>query len=46
MIASTTWGRNIAPYWVLDRPYSAGSVKTVLAAGNVTMTMPWTRPAA
>jgi hypothetical protein len=39
-IAVTTWGRNIAPYWLLDRSYSSGSVKIVLAAGNVTRTMP------
>ena len=36
----------MAPYWLLDRSYSSGSVKIVLAAGNVTRTMPWTSPAA
>ena len=46
MIARTTCGRNKAPYCVLERSYSAGSVKIVLAAGNVTRTMPCTTPAA
>jgi hypothetical protein len=36
----------MAPYWVLDSPYLALLVKMVLAAGNVTRTMPWTSPAA
>ena len=45
-MASVTWGRNMSPYWVLDSPYWLLSVKMVLAAGNVTKTMPWTRPAA
>ncbi len=44
--AVTTWGRNMAPYWLLDRPYWLGSVKIVLAAGKVTRAMPWTSPAA
>ncbi len=44
-MASTTWGRNIAPYCDLERSYWPGSVKIVLAAGNVTITMPWTSPA-
>src|SRR5215467_5340588 len=44
-IAVITCGRNIVPYWVLDRPYWLFSVKIVLAAGNVTSTTPWTRPA-
>jgi hypothetical protein len=39
-------GRNSVPYCVLERSYSAGSVKTVLAAGNVTSTMPCATPAA
>ena len=45
MIAVTTWGRNMAPYWVLLRSYSVGSVKIELAAGKVTKVMPWTSPA-
>ena len=36
----------MAPYWVLDSPYSLVSVKMVLAAGNVTRTMPCASPAA
>jgi len=40
VIAVTTCGRKSAPYCVLDRSYSDGSVKTVLAAGNVTSAMP------
>ena len=36
----------MAPYWLLDSPYEPADVKMVLAAGNVTRTMPWTRPAA
>jgi hypothetical protein len=40
VIAVITCGRNNAAYCVLDRSYSEGSVKTVLAAGNVTSTMP------
>jgi hypothetical protein len=44
-IAVTTWGRNMAPYWVLLRSYSVGSVKIELAAGKVTKEMPWTSPA-
>ncbi len=27
-----TWDRNMAPYWLLDRPYSLVSVKLVLLA--------------
>ena len=46
VIAVTTCGRNMVPYWVLDRPYWLGSVKIVLAAGNVTSAMPWMSPAA
>ena len=46
MIAVMTCGRNMVPYWVLDRSYCAGSVKIVLAAGKVTSTMPCTSPAA
>jgi hypothetical protein len=46
VIASATWGRNMFPYWELDSPYSLFSVKIVLAAGNVTKTMPCTSPAA
>jgi Uncharacterized protein conserved in bacteria (DUF2252) len=38
--------RNMAPYWLLDSPYSLVEVKIVLAAGNVTSTMPCTSPAA
>jgi hypothetical protein len=30
---------------VFDKSYSPGSVKIVLAAGNVTSTIPWTAPA-
>ncbi len=45
-MASATWGRNMAPYWLLDSPYSLVSVNMVLAAGNVTRTMPCTSPAA
>jgi hypothetical protein len=44
--AVTTCGKNMAPYWVLDRPYWLGSVKIVLAAGKVTRAMPWMSPAA
>lgn len=36
----------MAPYWLLDSPYSLVSVKIVLAAGIVTRTMPCTGPAA
>ena len=36
----------MAPYWVLDSPYSLLSVKIVLAAGNVTRTTPCTSAAA
>ena len=36
----------MAPYRVLDSPYSLVSVKMMLAAGNVTRTMPCTSPAA
>jgi hypothetical protein len=46
VIAAITCGRKSAPYSVLDRPYSSGSVKTVLRAGNVTRAMPCTTPAA
>ena len=45
-MASATWGRNMAPDWVPDSPYSLLSVKIVLAAGNVTSTMPCTSAAA
>ena len=45
-IAVTTCGTKSRPYWLLERPYSSGSVKIVLAAGKVTSTMPWTAPAA
>src|SRR5262245_51240533 len=45
-IASTTCGKNIEPYWVLESPYSAGSVNIVAAAGNVTSTTPCANPAA
>jgi len=33
-IAVITCGRNIAPYLLLERSYSSGSVKIVLAAGS------------
>ena len=46
VIAVTTCGKNMVPYWVLDRPYWLGLVKIVLAAGNVTSVMPWISPAA
>src|SRR6266568_6912316 len=36
----------MSPYWVLDSPYSLLEVKMVLAAGNVTRTMPCTSAAA
>ena len=36
----------MAPYWLLDSPYSLVYVKIVLAAGIVTRTMPCTSPAA
>src|SRR4029077_16469961 len=39
-------GQEHGPYWVLDSPYSLVSVKMVLAAGNVTRTMPCASPAA
>src|SRR5450631_2149270 len=45
-MASATCGRNMAPYRLLDSPYSLLSVKIVLAAGNVTRTMPCTSAAA
>jgi hypothetical protein len=41
-----TCGKNMLPYCVLERPYSVGLVKIVLAAGNVTSVMPWISPAA
>ena len=44
-MAVSTCGRNMAPYWVLLRSYSVGSVRIVLAAGKVTRVMPWTSPA-
>ena len=44
-MAVRTWGRNMAPYWVLLRSYSVGSVKIVLAAGKVTSVMPCTSAA-
>ena len=43
-MAVSTCGRNMAPYWVLLRSYSVGSVKIVPAAGKVTNVMPWTNP--
>ena len=46
LIAVATWGRNNTPYCVLDKSYSCGPVKIVLAAGNVTSTIPCTVPAA
>ena len=46
MIAVMTWGTNRSPYWVFERSYWFGSVKIVLAAGNVTSTIPCTPPAA
>jgi hypothetical protein len=46
MIAVTTCGRNMVPYWVLERSYWVESVKIVLAAGKVTSTMLCTSPAA
>ena len=46
VIAVMTCGRNMVPYCVLDRPYSLGLVKIVLAAGKVTSVMPWISPAA
>ena len=39
-MAVSTCGRNMAPYWVLLRSYSVGSVKIVPAAGKVTSVMP------
>jgi len=45
VMAVSTCGRNIAPYCVLLRSYSVGSVKIELAAGNVTRVMPCTSPA-
>src|ERR1700734_815789 len=44
--AVITCGTNISPYWLLDRAYEPRAVKIVLAAGNVTSAMPWTRAAA
>ena len=46
VVAVTTWGRNSVPYCVFERSYSEGSVRMVLAAGNVTSAMPCTTPAA
>jgi len=46
VIAVTTWGRNSVPYCVLERSYSDGFVRIVLAAGKVTSAMPCTTPAA
>jgi hypothetical protein len=40
-----TCGRKSVPYCVFERSYSLGSVKIVLAAGNVTSTIPCARPA-
>ena len=40
VMAVSTRGRNMAPYWVLRRSYSVGFVKIELAAGNVTSVMP------
>ena len=45
-MASATCGRNMSPYGELDSPYWLLLVKMVLAAGNVTRTMPCTSPAA
>ena len=44
-MAVSTCGTNMAPYCVLLRSYSEGSVKIELAAGKVTSVMPWTSPA-
>ena len=44
--AVTTRGMERSPYCVLDRPYWSGSVKIVLAAGNVTSTIPCAAPVA
>jgi hypothetical protein len=41
----TTCGTKSSPYCVLEKSYSSGSVKIVLAAGNVTSTTPWTTAA-
>jgi hypothetical protein len=46
VIAVITCGRNSPPYCVLERSYSDGSVKIVLAAGKVTSATPWTTAAA
>ena len=46
MIAVITWGRKRKPYCVLERSYSEGSVRMVLAAGNVTSAIPCTTAAA
>ena len=45
VIAVSTWGTNRNPYLVFERSYWSGSVKIVLAAGNVTSTIPCTMPA-
>ena len=44
-IAVITCGTNSPAYCVLERSYSAGSVRIVLAAGNVTSAMPCAMPA-
>ena len=46
VIAVATCGQEQGPVLRARRSYSAGSVKIVLAAGNVTSTIPWTIPAA
>jgi hypothetical protein len=43
--AFTTRGRKSVPYCVLERSYSAGSVRIVLAAGKVTSAIPGATPA-
>ena len=45
VIAVITWGRKSAPYCELERSYSDGSVRMVLAAGKVTSAMPCTTAA-
>ena len=44
-MAVITCGRNRPEYCVFERSYSDGSVRIVLAAGNVTSAIPWTIPA-
>ena len=45
VMARTTCGTNISPYWVVLRSYPVGLTRIELAAGNDTSARPWTSPA-